>query len=336
MNAFAPSRKAFLKLLKKISMLLRGSRLSRLRVNKTEFLYHPAHDEVIQEYYIYVLHLLGRMAKGSMLNADILLGDYEAQPKGKRQLFRVDFQVEHTLVKPGGRGAEDAPVGVVPIPGNAGICYRVRVQGMARLDRADMVIEYSRPNLVNMQSCGLYPGLAAKLHYVAPLIYPLDESVPEKAERDLEIITLFGNPEEPRRKALLDRLRLWNPLCQNIQGRFDDIRSVYRRTRILINIRQTDHHDTLEELRVLPALLSGVVVISEDVPLRDAVPYHEFILWSSLADLPALVEKVHENYAEYHAQIFSGDRLRHCLAEMDAVNQDTARLLLTQLEARAT
>lgn len=336
MNGIALSRETALKLLKKISSMLRGSRLSRLRVNKTEFIYHPAHDEIIRDYYVYVLHLLGRAAKCSQLNADLLLGDYEVHPRGKRPFFRVDFQVEHTLVKPGGRGAENAPVGVVPILGDTGVSYKVRVQDLDRLKRADVVIEYSRPNLVNLQSSGLYPSLAAKLHYIAPLIYPLGESVPDIAERNLEVITLFGNPEEPRRRAFLDLLKRWNPLCQNIRGRFDDIRSIYLQTRILVNIRQTDHHDTLEELRVLPALLSGVVVISEDVPLRNDVPYHEFILWSSLADLPALVQKVHENYVEYHAQIFSGNRLQHCLTAMDAANQDTATRLLTQLEAQAT
>ncbi|MFZ2738201.1 MAG: hypothetical protein WAY02_08205 [Burkholderiaceae bacterium] len=303
-------------------------------MKETVLYFNSEHDDVIRDYYLYVLRLLTQAAQTSYLKADVVLGAYEVRHRGSRLQFRVDFQIEHTLVKKGGRGAGHAPEGVVPVPGDPGRRYLVRVQDMARLDRADVVIEYSCPNLVNLKSSGLYPELVARLHYIAPLVYPVDALVPGAAPRDLEVITLFGNPKEPRRKALLDTLRHWNPVCQNIRGCFDDIHDIYRRTRILVNIRQTDHHDTLEELRVLPALLSGVVVISEDVPLRSEVPYRDFILWAPLQELPALVREVHESYAHHHERIFSGAALRQCLSAMEKANRDTARLLLAQLEAR--
>ncbi len=322
-----------LKLLQKVRKLFRGNKLSRLRIKNALLLFHPAHDEVIRDYYLYVLHLLAQAAKTSHLEADLVIGAYEVRHRGHKPQLRVDFQVEHTLVKPGGRGAEHAPEGVVPVPGEPGQRYLVRVQDMARLDRADAVIDYSRPNLLNLQSSGLYPELLAKLYYIAPLVYPVDAPVPDGAQRDLEVITLFGNPEEPRRKALLDKLKRWNPVCQNIRGRFDDIQDIYRRSRILVNIRQTDHHDTLEELRVLPALLCGVIVISEDVPLRNEVPYRDFILWARLQDLPALVREVHENYEHYHQRIFSGSALLQCVSAMETENRDTVQRLFKRLES---
>lgn len=335
MRALARQRQTALKILQKISLLLRRNRLSRQRVNDTVLLFHPEHDEVIRDYYLYVLRLLVQAAQASHLKADIVLGAYQAWHHGPKPQFRVDFQIEHTLVKQGGRGAESAPEGVIAVPGNPGSRYLVRLQDIGRLEQADALVEYSCPNLVNLQSSGLYPELVAKLHYIAPLVYPVDVCVPGAAQRDLEVITLFGNPEEPRRKALLDRLKRWSSVCQNIRGRFDDVHDIYRRTRILVNIRQTDHHDTLEELRVLPALQSGVVVISEDVPLRSEVPYRDFILWAPLKDLPALVREVHENYARYHERIFSGGSLRKCLSALEDSNRDTAHRLLAQLEVRS-
>ena len=324
------------KLLSKIRTLLRGNRLSQQRVKDTVLLFNPLHDATIREYYLYVLRLLAEAAHAGHLNADVVLGAYEARRRESRPQFRVDFQIEHTLVKRGGRGAEGAPEGAVPLQGDASRRYLVRVQDMVRFDRADAVIEYSRPNLVNLQSSGLYPELVAKLHYVAPLVYPIDATMPGPAQRDLDVITLFGNPEESRRKTLLDTLKRWNPACQNIRGRFDDIQDIYRRTRILVNIRQTDHHDTLEELRVLPALMSGVIVISEDVPLRSEVPYRDFIIWASLHDLPALVREVHENYEQYFERVFSDTALRQCLLSMEAANRDAAYRLLQQFETTGT
>lgn len=320
--------------LSRLKALLMRSPLSRKISGARRIYYNASHDRVIRDYYLYVVDLLVRAAKTSNLEADIVVGAYPYRGRKGRHSFRVDFQIEHTLVKHGGRGAEHAPEGVVPIPGSPGQHYLVRVQDLERLDKADAVIDYSRPNLINLQSSGLYPALTGKLHYVAPLVYPLDACMSGAGQRDLEIITLFGNPDEPRRKALLETLKRWNPVFQNIRGRFDDVRDIYRRTRILVNIRQTDHHDTLEELRVLPALLSGVVVVSEEVPLRNEVPYRDFILWAPLQDLPALVREVHDNYQQHHDRIFSGDELSRCLATMEEFNRGTVRQLLAQLEAR--
>lgn len=294
-------------------------------------IFNPQHDPVIRDYYLYVVSLLTQALRDQPQDVDVLVGEYSYPRRADRKVLRIDFQIEHTLVKPGGRGSEGSPEGVVPMSGDADGKYLVRVQHLARLQRADSVIEYSRPNLINLRTSGLYPELLARMYYIAPLVYGSGQLFSSQG-RDLEVITLFGNPEEPRRKVLLEQLRAWNPVCRNIQGRFDDIQDIYRRTRILVNIRQTDHHDTLEELRVLPALLSGVIVISEDVPLRSEVPYHDFILWAPLQDLPALVRHVYENYAHYYERVFSGSALRQCLFAIEEANSDAARRLVTQME----
>ncbi|RTL71088.1 MAG: hypothetical protein EKK41_11755 [Hyphomicrobiales bacterium] len=107
---------------------------------------------------------------------------------------------------------------------------------------------------------------------------------------------------------------------------------VYRRAKILINIRQTDHHHTLEELRVLPALLGGVVVVSEDAPLRDRCGYDGHIVWGRLADLPGIVRDVESNYAAYRARIFDA-RLERALHAIDASNRASARSIVDMMSS---
>lgn len=107
--------------------------------------------------------------------------------------------------------------------------------------------------------------------------------------RDIDI-PMLGHGA-PRRQAFLERATAAGLSVTCVEGVFDtaEVRALYRRARILVNIRQTDVFDTLEELRVLPALRSGAIVVSEDVPLRQEVPYHEHLTWASLEEMPEAV-----------------------------------------------
>ena len=58
----------------------------------------------------------------------------------------------------------------------------------------------------------------------------------------------------------------------------DKLQTLYKNTKILINIHQTDHHHTFEELRVLPALQCGVLVICEHSPLSNLIPGNDYII----------------------------------------------------------
>jgi hypothetical protein len=85
---------------------------------------------------------------------------------------------------------------------------------------------------------------------------------------------------------------------RNVQGVYelDALRALYSSTQILVNCHQTGHHHAIEEFRVLPALSRGAVVISEDVPLRESIPYHEYVLWCSYEDIPDLTADVASRY----------------------------------------
>ena len=80
---------------------------------------------------------------------DVTFGNYGVNFGAKRPSLRIDIQHEHTLVKPGGRDSAGAPLGTIPLPDGSGN-YLVRLAGYAYLKTLDTVIEYSRPNLVNL------------------------------------------------------------------------------------------------------------------------------------------------------------------------------------------
>lgn len=73
-----------------------------------------------------------------------------------------------------------------------------------------------------------------------------------------------------------------------------------------IQINQTDFHHTLEELRVLPALMTGILIVSEDVPYKDVIPYNKHIVWSSYDDLPRTINDVLNNYEVYRDKYLTG------------------------------
>ena len=97
----------------------------------------------------------------------------------------------------------------------------------------------------------------------------------------------------------------------NINNCFEkkQLKALYRNTKIIINIHQTDHHHTFEELRVLPALLNGVIVIAENSPLYESIPYHKHVIWSSYDNILDKVIEVENNYENYYKKIFNEEFL---------------------------
>lgn len=97
--------------------------------------------------------------------------------------------------------------------------------------------------------------------------------------RKNDILTTFINVNEPRRLNLLNKIRENKMSHNNINNCFEkeNLKELYKNTKIIINIHQTEHHHTMEELRVLPALLCGAIVICEKSPLTHMIPYNDYI-----------------------------------------------------------
>lgn len=268
------------------------------------------------------------------VNVQAGLGVPGQHPAATRQ-WRIELQVEHTLVRPGGRdsaGAEPGPVAVA----DSAERYCVRLVDVERLAAADLILDYSRPNLTHLDLSGHFPQLRARMLAIVPLWYRCSF---DAARRDLPLITQFADLGQLRRQHFLDAARQAGLHVENVRGIWSTtgLRRLYRRTRILINVHQTDHHHTFEELRVLPALANGVIVISEDVPLRAQVPYHEYIVWARTDELVHRIAEVQADYAGWQRRIFGDGRLELLLRQLAIESQQQVRAALrTWLSTQGT
>jgi hypothetical protein len=191
------------------------------------------------------------------------------------------------------------------------------------INTSDIIIDYSIPNILNIKSNIECEYIVKKMVYVAPLLYDL--SLGTNVNRTINILTTFINTNEPRRKRLLQSLDELQVQNKNINNCFnsDDLRSLYFNTKILINIHQTEHHHTFEELRVLPALLSGIIVISEESPLSDHIPYREFIIWADYSSIHTIAYDVLTRYEEYHRRTFSKENIEKLSAIVNHLKYET-------------
>lgn len=301
------------------------------QVDAVGLAYNPGHTIFIREYYLYLVDLFRQNCRGAGAPVNVVFGDYEFQFKNRNRSVKVDIQFEHTLVKPGGRDSGGAVAGTIPLPDGPGT-YLVRIPNLDYLRTLDLVVDYSLPNMINVQACGAFDDYAAKAIHVAPLLHELDAG---DAERSGEIVALFGDVHQARRRSFLERAAEAGLPLKNVKGVFkqDKLRRLYRNTKILVNVHQTGEHHTLEELRILPALLSGVIVVSEDVPLKEQVPYARFIVWSSYDKLIDTVRQVHDNHERYFRQIFGDPALAAVLARMKTDNADKVAAALARLRA---
>lgn len=269
-------------------------------INKVILIYRSNPEIVIHDYHNYVLCLLfqnlGGIKKPGMVFYECLglkLLKFMCSP------ISIYLQIEHTLFRPGSQTSSAGMQGCLPISGSDQK-YLIRIAELNRLSSADIVFDYSRINLFNIQSALALRDYLKKAFCISPALYPLHTS---SKGRD-GVITLFGNPNISRRKLFLEDLKRHAISSENICGVYFGVDKIYRKARIVINIRQTDGHETLEELRVLPALRSGAIIICESAPYVEKTAYSKFILWGSLSELPGLISEVEDNYEDTHRQIF--------------------------------
>ncbi len=293
------------------------------RIHSSHLISQKKFDVGLQDYYQYLLQLFARALAeqpSCRENYGFEVASFPEQLKGVK-VQQVCLQIEHTLVKPGGRGVQSAEHGVIPIPNDLmGRTYLVRLAHLEKLQAADLIIEYSRSNIQNIKTSQQFPTLLKKMVHISPSLYPLVSANQSSTKRTITCATLFRNMHEPRRKLFFEGLLAQKIPVQNVNNVFDHIENTYAQIKVLLNIRQTDHHDTLEELRVLPALRCGVIVISEDVPLRKECRYSDFVIWGKLEDLPALTQEVLDNYESYYQKIFHSPHFARRMQRLEVAN----------------
>jgi len=292
-------------------------------LNNAVLAYYPEYNKTVRDYYLYCVNKLSSTIPFPD-RCNIIFGPFKWTFPNNYKTIRILLQHEHTLVKSGGRHSDGALKGVIPVGHSNDETYLVRIADYKELIHGDIVIDYSKANIVNIISSGYFNILSKKLFHFWPLLYQYNSGYNNSQQRDLSLITMFGNPDEPYRKIFISTLNSYGIYPENINRSFNNVESIYRRTKILINIRQTNTHHTLEELRILPALLCGTIVISETAPLKETLLYNEYILWAALEDLPCLIMDVVNNYEYYFNKIFGGKKLSETVDVLSIQNNITA------------
>ena len=179
------------------------------RVHPSSLISQKQFDVGLKDYYNYLLNLFEKVLTKEFSNQECYAFEAPNFPKSFKGLsvHQIQLQIEHTLVKPGGRGADSATRGSIPIANDlSGVTYLVRLAQLEKLMAADLIIEYSRSNMKNIQSSHQFPSILKKMVQISPALYPLIQSNALKQVRAIECATLFRNMNEPRRKTFFEGL----------------------------------------------------------------------------------------------------------------------------------
>ncbi|QWD91015.1 hypothetical protein [Polynucleobacter sp. MWH-Braz-FAM2G] len=285
---------------------------------KAIFIYRSNPEIVVRDYYFYVQGLL--LDSLVALNSKCLVF-FECPGLKLLKIclpfYEIYLQIEHTLLDPKATKEFKTLPGKLST-GDGSENYLVRIAEFEKLNQASLVIDYSRVNLFNIASSELLKNFRLKSFCISPSLYPIDTKTSGRSG----VITLFGNPEIPRRKLFLEALNNAQIEFKNVRGMYFGVEEVYRKAKIIVNVRQTDIFYTLEELRVLPALRSGAIVISEVAPYIKKTAYSKFIIFGTIEELPGLIKEVEQNYQVVHQRIFGdGSENSHFMKRMRRIEK---------------
>jgi hypothetical protein len=284
--------------------------LRQLEVDGSFLFFDDQHGPHTAEYYYYCCKLIVTCLEFSSKKINVILGSHNPNITNELPVSKLDMQLEHTLVKRGGRSVDEIIEGSIPTD-TENDKYLVRIANYDYYKTLDGVVEYSIPNIINMKSCATrgIVDYSKKCFYIAPLLYDIDRL--DESERS-GVFTLFSLGTSPRRDAFH-----YTTGIQNISNIFssEELKTLYYNKAILVNLHQTDHHHTFEELRVLPALSQGIVVIAEDSPLKKHIPYSKSIVWSNLQDMEQTIKDVENNYEDYRNKLITPE-LKNILKQL--------------------
>ena len=189
------------------------------------------------------------------------------------------------------------------------VIHGVRLHGGPEsYDRANAIVEYSRANISNVMQSPLQELYAGKTQYVAPLFSKRKESVgPRKIPN---VFSMFGSPHLGRRGELLDNLRKCGIEVENLQE-FDDYCRAFKRVAILLNISQKSYLQTPEELRLLPALIQEVVVITERNVYLEEAQYRPYLVETTFDTFAKDIFFAQDSYFDLWTERFSTSSSRN-------------------------
>ena len=280
-------------------------------INNSFLVYNPEDNRTIHGFYMHCVNLIKKSLIKNNLNLNVILGNYSPEFSNTNKIVKIGIQYEHTLVKLGGRSVQEIIFG--DIKHEDGV-YLIRIDNFEYYNNLDSIIEYSLANIHNISTNKKFDDYLKRVTYISSAYYNINF----EKELKTDIITMFVDSSNFRRNNVLSDLANLNVPITKIQNCYDSdgLNEIYKKSKILINVHQTEHHHTLEELRILPALMTGVLIISEKVPLTDIIPYSDYIIWSNYENIAQTTFEVMSNYEYYYNKIFIEGKLTLILSNL--------------------
>jgi hypothetical protein len=241
-----------------------------LTINKSELFYTTKWDNSnLNEYYQYIINGIKIFLNNNNVPYSVNFGC-----DGILKDINLDFQYEHTIIK-----NDD---------GN----YFCIVYRFDELIKLNSVFDYSNANVHNIKISDPFNRNSNTFKYYPPLLYDMSNS----NNRFKNCLTI--HTPSPRRNNIHQKVNIdyYDNVCNGDLFCKNIMKNVMNDYKILVNIHQTDNSHTLEELRVLPALMTGILVISEDSPYKEHIPFSKHVVWSSYDNMVNTINNVLDNY----------------------------------------
>jgi len=248
----------------------------------------------IKLYYEYCAAGVARQLRAHPSHRDVYLCFAKHVTSLPGDAWTIVLQVEQTVLAPT-HPQDEAVESTLPFE-NTNQHYLARLLGPRQgYAAASRIIEYSKANIEHIQHSIINFLYEDKAFYIAPLLGKETNRVEPMSP--VSVKTMFGSPHLGRRRELIRELKKSDLEVSNIHN-YDDYRGAFENCSVLVNYRQFSHFRTVEELRILPALLQRVIVVSESGPYLDHIPYRRF---ARFADSDEFVKEVLQAVGSYES-----------------------------------
>lgn len=192
------------------------------------------------------------------------------------------------------------------------------------------IIEYSKGNTTKHEKKLQYYKTHLNKFVYMPFVPNIEVST-EPRVNTYDVVTSFYNITHIRRQSIVDNLindstinyintpKLWG---ESIYSNF------YSKTKILLNVHANQENRVLEEIRVLPAILSKAIVISEKSCYSELLPYKDYIIWVDYENIYSTIKDVLTNYSHYYNKFFSNTNVQEILYNLKRESISSLKTLL--------
>lgn len=304
------------------------ARSTFIRFDKNSSIHVPQKiPKYIRLYLLYVAAHLHKATLASKSRKKVFLGlpkHLEAFPTSWRtvvlQIEQAVYTGESNSLSPEGLLQRDEDPAISDVLGS------VRLHGpRVSFENASAVVDYSALNVEKVRKSPSLRTISSKFHVISPLLGPCSREL--RPREEVIVATMYGSPNRGRRGRIATTLAKAGIEVLNVQN-FENYETAFQDIAILLNFRQVEHFSTPEELRILPALLQGVVVIMEDTSFARQSLCAEFLVFADERSLSATIKEVQSNYSTYWNQIFENDRFADFVRDLEVSNHSISASIM--------